>query len=192
MSIRCIRCGTDNTDSTAHCIVCGQELKSTPINKPNTFFDDLFGISELNGKVIHIKPMYFQPPDFNWNKALIFLIILIPLMYLMAILIIFLIIIYIVLKLIGININFSNLFFGLSIFRSNQQNSRQEIPVQDIIIQESRGKHLVRIKGHLKIGNVSDGDIISVKGKDKRGMLIFKSGYNRSINSDLILERKLF
>ena len=110
----------------------------------------------------------------------------------MAIIIIFLIIIYIILKLIGININFTNLFFCLSIFKSNQQNSRSDIPVQDIIVQDSSGKHLVRIKGLLKIGNVSVGDSIYIKGKMKGGMLVFKSGYNHSINSDLKLQRKIF
>jgi hypothetical protein len=192
MGIRCQRCGTDNLNSTAHCIVCGKELKNTTINKPNNFFDDLFGISDLNGKVININPTYFQPPDFNWNRVLIFLVLFIPLIYLMTLVIVFLIIIYIVLKLIGININLFNIFFGLSVLKPPfQQNSRLEIPVQDIIVQDSSGKHLVRIKGLLKIGNVSVGDSIYVKGKMKGGMLVFKSGYNHSINSDLKLQRKI-
>jgi len=192
MTIKCPRCGVDNNILAPHCISCGKELKNVNKNKSNTFLNQIFGFSELKGKILNINPTYYQPPDFNWNKALIFVILLVPLIYIMFSLFIVIFIIYFILRLGGIKINLFNIFYGVGVLKpSFQKNSRYEMPVQDITVQDSSGKQLVRIKGHLKIGSVSVGDSIYVKGKIKGGMLIFKSGYNHSINSDLKLLRKL-
>lgn len=198
MSIKCPRCGISNGDLAIHCAACGKELniqttKIQPVNPIKEFF----GFAELDGKVVNVNPIYFQPPDFNWNKVLLSFIIILfllnSLQSMISLLIVFIgiILIFWLSFRMLIPIDMSNMFlsFFQLLFR---RNPKTDIPVQDIIVQDSKGKHLVRIKGHLSIGSVSIGDSISINGKIRNGMFIFRSGYNNSINSALKLRGKIF
>ena len=199
MSIKCPRCGFGNIDSATHCVVCGEDLKkgATQINLFN-FITQFLGFAELHGKVINMHPTYFQPPGFNWKKVLLFFVIILfvislikVFLFFIILLIIFLIIMVIIMSLLHVPI--SSILYGMFMLRSrSQRTSRQELPVQDVIIQNSDGTHLVRITGYLKIGSISMGDSITVRGRVVGGMFIFRSGYNHSINSTLKLQREIF
>lgn len=195
MSIKCPRCGFDNIDSATHCVACGEDLKkgATQINLFN-FITQFLGFAELHGKVINIHPTYSQPPGFNWKKVLLFFVIILFVIYLIKVFLFFIILLIIFLIIMSLlRVPISSILFGMFMLRSrSQRTSRQEIPVQDVIIQNSDGNHLVRIKGYLKIGSISMGDSITVKGRVVGGMFIFRSGYNHSINSTLKLQREIF
>jgi hypothetical protein len=60
------------------------------------------------------------------------------------------------------------------------------VPVRDIRVRDSGGQEvLVRMKGQLVYGSVSVGDDIAVQGWDRRGMLVFRRGYNKRIRTEI-------
>lgn len=181
MGITCPRCGFRNDSSAIHCVSCGQELKKAS-NKQFSllnYIEQIFASTELHGKVINKHPTYFQKPDFNSKKLLlIFPLILFAILFykLIIVLLIVLVILIVILSLLRIPIG--GLMLHLILIRAftGGRSSNKEVPVQDLVVQDTGGRdYLVRIKGHLAVGNVSIGDTVTVKGKLKGGMLLFRA-----------------
>lgn len=58
------------------------------------------------------------------------------------------------------------------------------VPVRDVRLRDSSGdEHLVRLKGHLVLGSVAVGDEIIAEGWERKGMLLFRRGFNKRIGT---------
>ena len=68
---------------------------------------------------------------------------------------------------------------------------KEQVPVRDLRLQDGHGQQqLVRIKGELIAGNVNVGDEIDVQGVDRHGTLMFESGWNRRIGTEIRVRRR--
>jgi hypothetical protein len=196
MSIKCPQCKFNNNDAATHCIVCGKELAinvPTPGKRPATknisAFQQFLEGTELRGKVIEIQPPYYMKPEFNMGKPILILGILCIALFILSQNLILLILVGGAILLIGAVMSFLHIpvmFIAFEMIMMQSRGSgRGDVQVRDVVIQDSDGNHLVRIMGQLTIGNISKGDSITAKGRMKKGMLIFRSGYNHTINTAL-------
>jgi hypothetical protein len=209
MSIQCPKCRKVNMDTASHCTACGQvfqkasqaratQAKATPARADVPLLDEVqkfLGLTEVSGKVINVHPTYFVPPSFSWGKAFLVLLLLLFLLYLVMtnlflMLLLGALLVGIVVVLSFLNISATSILYGVLMLRSfSPAPQRQEDPVRDIILQSSGGDNqMVRITGQLVVGSVSMGDSITAKGRLKGGMLLFSSGYNHTLHSELRLK----
>ena len=196
MSIQCPQCGFANVDTATHCSACGRifQTKKSVFDQFTAFLESIqkgMGFAELQGKVISVRPTYYMPSEFNWLQIPVFLFILLILFFVIKTFFLLFLILLVLILIIGYFIGSSIILIllGILFLRPLSAMKKGDLPVQDIIIQDASGNHLVRIMGHLVVGTVSDGDTISVKGRVKKGMFIFQSGYNHTINSELKMKQ---
>lgn len=199
MSIQCPKCRKVNMDTASHCTACGQVFqKAAPAKADVPFIDGVnrfLGYAEIKGKVTNVHPTYFAPPTFNWARAFLILLLILFLLYIVMtnmflMLLLGLLLVGLVVVLSFLNISATSLLYGVIMLRSfSPAPQRQEEPVRDIILQTQGGTNqMVRITGQLVVGSISLGDSITATGKLKGGMLVFSSGYNHTIHSDLKLK----
>ncbi|MDQ7054296.1 MAG: hypothetical protein Q9P14_15940 [candidate division KSB1 bacterium] len=95
----------------------------------------------------------------------------------------------IMLRMLGFHPGFS-LFgnvFWIMIGRGAHGGGREE-PVIHLVVRTPTGEQrTVRIKGHLVRGSIQSGDHIAVNGNWDGGTLIFRNGYNQTLDSQLRL-----
>jgi hypothetical protein len=136
---------------------------------------------QLEGTVINVDAPYDEPPDFDFAKTTLGCIFILPLLPILIAMGIFL-------SLFRINIMH---FFGfLHIFRLGHTPTGKHEPVRNFRVRDASGnEHQVKMKGHLKVGNVSPGDTLTIWGKWKHGTLKFERAFNHRTSSKVLLRK---
>jgi hypothetical protein len=196
MSIQCPQCGFANGDTATHCAACGRvfQTRNSAYDRLMAFLESIkkwIGFADLQGKVISVRPTYYMPAGFNWMQIPVFLFILLIVYFIIKTYFLLFLILFVLILIIGyfIGAPIFYILLGLFLLRPLSGMKKGDVTVQDIIVQDASGNHLVRIMGHLIVGTVSDGDTISVKGRIKKGMFVFRSGYNHTINTELKMKQ---
>jgi hypothetical protein len=67
---------------------------------------------------------------------------------------------------------------------------RSTIPVCDYRVRDGHGEeHLVRVEGYVRSGSMSVGDDVWVRGFDRRGTLVLRSGWNKRLRAAIKVSR---
>jgi hypothetical protein len=122
----------------------------------------MLGGTELSGKVIEAPPIYYMKPEFDFRRPVFALAILCLGLFILSQNIILLVLVglvflafFVVMSLLHIHI--LPLLFDLVLLRAHTSHGKNDdVPVRDVVIQDSDGTHLVRIMGQLVIGNISN------------------------------------
>ena len=67
---------------------------------------------------------------------------------------------------------------------------RSTIPVCDYRVRDDQGEeHLVRVEGYVRSGAMSVGDDVWVRGSDRQGTLVLRSGWNKRLRAAIKVSR---
>jgi hypothetical protein len=163
-----------------------------------SWWANLLGWKTIEGRVINIDPMYMAQADFSWANLSLKLLVIATLVLILSPILIGLALGALVLMLM-LSFLFprsgdrypgliSSTFSQATGFLFSRKLSKApaDIPVRDARLRDMAGvERLVRLKGHVIAGNINVGDEIVVTGVDRGGTLLFRSGWNKRINSEI-------
>jgi len=150
------------------------------------------GWCSINGRVIHVEPMYMAMPDFLWGRFLVKLAVIGASVYYLGFVILVALGVLLILAWLASKILPQGLLSGVAVQVISFMLTRRlmgpiaNVPVRDIRVRDASSQEtLVRMKGQLTAGSVSVGDDLVVEGWDRGGMLLFRRGYNKRIRTDI-------
>lgn len=153
---------------------------------------------QLEGNVISVDPPYDEPPDPDFAKLCVGILVaitLIPILLAAFIGFIFLALILTFLRLGALltTLNPLNLLALLAIFGIGRRAKDQQVPVRNFRLRDADGnEYQIRMKGHLQTGDIIPADKLTIWGKWKDGTLIFKKAYNHRTQSEVKLKQSVW
>jgi len=138
--------------------------------------------------------MFMAKPDFRWGLLLFKLILLAGIVHYFAraaflFIVVLLIVVWLACKCLtfifpqALVTGVASQIIGFVLTRRLIGGSAS-VPVRDVRVLDASGQQfLVRLKGHLKSGNLAVGDEVIAKGWMRRGTLLFRRGFNKRINA---------
>lgn len=164
---------------------------------------NLLGWKTIEGRVINLDPTYMATADFSWGKLCLKLLLVATLLLLLSPILIGIALGALVVMLMlsflfprssaGYPGFISSTFSQLTgfLFSRKLNKAPADIPVRDVRLRDSAGvERLVRLKGHVTAGNINVGDEIVVTGVDRGGTLLFRSGWNKRISSEIKVKQR--
>lgn len=207
---KCSRCGLLNPMGTTTCMSCGASLTgviptqpavspivaptnsgvSSPVPVPNGVSAfAAFGWKTLDGRVIHVD-VHTATPDPRWGRLFVKVALLGAAVYLYGVAILVALSFLFVVSWLFSKILPQGLLSGVAVqvisflLTRRLMGPMANVPVRDVRLRDSSGdEHLVRLKGHLVLGSVAVGDEIIAEGWERKGMLLFRRGFNKRIGT---------
>lgn len=145
----------------------------------------------LEGIVLSVDPPYEEPPDRDFAKISLGMIISIVLIPVTIIAFILYFLLSVPLRIIGLHgliapLNPLGIFGLLAFLGIGKGRDNIRIPVRNFRIRDNRGdEYQVRMKGFIVVGNIMPADRVSIWGKWKRGNFIFHRAYNYRTQSEV-------
>lgn len=150
-------------------------------------------MTQLDGIVTRIDPLYSAPPETNWGMRTVLGVVMLPLVLAFILTILF---VRLVFGLLSPGRAAHSHHGGLirdalgramgTTLAGHLLGTTAQVPVRDMRVRDASGlDHLVRIHGHLRRGSVAVGDTVIIQGSSKQGTLILKSGYNHNTRSEI-------
>jgi len=161
---------------------------------------DPFGWTSLDGRVVHVEPLYMGTPDFRWRRLLLTLAIAGWAVYACSLLCGVLLLAMLALLLLVVRM-VGRMFRGgfLSavavrvasfVLTRRLLGPAATVPIRDCRVRDSNGDEtLVRMKGQLTSGSLTVGDDVHVEGLRRGGILLFRRGYNNRIRAEIRVKR---
>lgn len=144
----------------------------------------------IDGRVIHVEPVYMAIPDPAWGRLLLKIMVLGGAIYYYGPSILVGFAILLVLLWLGSRILPQGLLSGVAVQVISFLLTRSlvgppaSVPVRDVRLRDASGEeYLVRLKGHLISGSIAVGDEIVAEGRDRNGTLLFRRGFNKRIRT---------
>jgi hypothetical protein len=157
---------------------------------------DPFGWKSLDGRVIQVEPIYMGAPDSRWGMFLLKLAILGGAVYYYGTLLLIAFALLIAVGWLLAKVLRGGFLSAVAVQVTSFLLTRRlmgpvaSVPIRDCRVRDSSGQEtLVRMKGQLVSGSVTVGDDVHVEGFDRRGMLLFRRGYNNRIRAEIRVKR---
>jgi hypothetical protein len=148
------------------------------------------GWRSLDGRVIHVEPIYMGTGDFHWGRFLLKIAILCAAVYYYGFIILLGLVALLIFAWLISKVLPQGLVTGVAVQVISFLLTRKlvgpvaNVPIRDIRLRDSSGQeYLVRMKGQLTSGSVNVGDDIVAEGYERQGMLLFRRGFNKRIQT---------
>lgn len=151
---------------------------------------DPFGWKSIDGRVIHVEPVFMGMPDSRWGLFFLKWAILGLVIYSFGAALIMPLALLLAFAWIVARMFRGGFLSAVAVQVTSFMLTRKllgptaNIPVRDFRVRDSSGEEtLVRMKGQLVSGNLTVGDDVTVEGWMRSGMLVFRKGYNSRIRA---------
>ena len=147
---------------------------------------------QLEGTVTNVRSASDEPPDFSWAKLIWAFVCFLFLLPVLPILLVFVLMVFLIQTIARINLLqvFTSTFLQLVAALKLTKDKKE--PVQNFRVRDKSGQERdVRMKGYLRAGNISPGDVLTIWGKRKQGTLHFKKAENHQTSSSVLLKNRV-